>query len=122
MEQDGPPDRPTDRSPAHPTDLPARTPTHRSPDRPLPEMPNPVAHLAAGTTYGFNQWAGRRYNMTWDEGRKHIVNKSTRCMPLITRKAKRGAPWWQRRLWSYWDVPDEAGQDFRGYSRGVNPA
>jgi len=67
--------------------------------------------LMSGTTYGFNQWAGRRYNMTWDEGRKHIVNKSTRCMPLITRKAKRGAPWWQRRLWSYWDVPDEAGQD-----------
>merc|ERR1719210_1510479 len=54
-----------------------------------------------GTTYGFNQWAGKRFNMSWDEGRKHIVNKSSKCMPLITRKLKREAPWY-RRLAPWW--------------------
>mmetsp|Transcript_102074 Transcript_102074/g.284161 ORF Transcript_102074/g.284161 Transcript_102074/m.284161 type:complete len:579 (+) Transcript_102074:132-1868(+) len=68
--------------------------------------------LMTGCSYGFNQWVGKRYNMTWDEGRKHIVNKSSRCMPLLTRRAKRAAPWWQRLLWSVWDRPVEAiGQD-----------
>jgi len=67
--------------------------------------------LMTGTTYGFNQWAGKRYNMTWDEGRKHIVNKSSKCMPLLTRKLKRQAPWWQRMLWSWWDGPDSLGED-----------
>jgi len=67
--------------------------------------------LMTGTTYGFNQWAGKRFNMTWDEGRKHIVNKSSKCMPLLTRKLKKQAPWWQRLLWSSWDGPDSFGQD-----------
>lgn len=63
--------------------------------------------LWTGTTYGFNQWGGRRYNMTWDEGRKHIVNKSSRCMPLITRKIKRQAPWWLRApWWNIWDTTE----------------
>lgn len=61
--------------------------------------------LMTGCSYGFNQWVGRRYNMTWDEGRKHIVNKSSKCMPLLTRRAKRSAPWWQRCLYSMWDAP-----------------
>merc|ERR1719410_241669 len=43
--------------------------------------------------------------MTWDEGRKHIVNKSSKCMPLLTRRAKKQAPWWQRLLYSTWDTP-----------------
>ncbi|CAJ1343284.1 unnamed protein product, partial [Effrenium voratum] len=34
--------------------------------------------LTTGCSYGFNQWVGRRYNMTWHDGRKHIVNKSSR--------------------------------------------
>ena len=42
-----------------------------------------------GTSAGFNQWAGQHKNMTWDAGHKHIVNKSTRCMPLINRGVKR---------------------------------
>jgi len=67
--------------------------------------------LFTGTTYGFNQWVGKRYNMTWDEGRKHIVNKSAKCMPLLSRKAKKEAAWWRRQLWSYWDPPDSFGQD-----------
>ncbi|CAK0844519.1 unnamed protein product [Prorocentrum cordatum] len=69
--------------------------------------------LMTGTTYGFNQWTGRRFNMTWDEGRKHIVNKSTKCMPLISRKLKMARPWWQRLpWWSMWDAPAvEAGKD-----------
>lgn len=62
--------------------------------------------LMTGSTYGFNQWAGRRFNMTWDEGRKHIVNKSTKCMPLISRKLKSQRPWWCRLpWWSMWDQP-----------------
>jgi len=59
--------------------------------------------LTTGCSYGFNQWVGKRFNMTWDEGRKHIVNKSARCMPLLTRKAKRQAPWLLRQIWSIWD-------------------
>jgi len=63
--------------------------------------------LMTGCSYGFNQWVGKRYNMTWEEGRKHIVNKSSKCMPLLTRRAKRSAPWWQRWLYSGWDAPVE---------------
>jgi len=62
--------------------------------------------LMTGTTYGFNQWTGRRFNMTWDEGRKHIVNKSSKCMPLISRKLKASLPWWRRLpWWQMWDTP-----------------
>lgn len=61
--------------------------------------------LWTGTTYGFNQWAGMRFNMTWDEGRKHIVNKSSKCMPLISRKLKRQVPWWRRLPW--WNIWDQ---------------
>lgn len=62
--------------------------------------------LMTGTTYGFNQWTGKRFNMTWDEGRKHIVNKSSKCMPLITRKLKRQWPsWFHLPWWSMWDSP-----------------
>jgi len=43
--------------------------------------------------------------LTWDEGRKHIVNKSAKCMPLLTRRAKKQASWWQRLLYSTWDTP-----------------
>lgn len=69
--------------------------------------------LMTGSTCGFNQWAGRRFNMTWDEGRKHIVNKSTKCMPLISRKLKMAQPWWKRLpWWSMWDgLAVEAGKD-----------
>mmetsp|Transcript_40397 Transcript_40397/g.128404 ORF Transcript_40397/g.128404 Transcript_40397/m.128404 type:complete len:575 (+) Transcript_40397:99-1823(+) len=68
--------------------------------------------LMTGCSYGFNQWVGKRYNMTWEEGRKHIVNKSSKCMPLLTRRAKRSAPWWQRKIYSIWDKPVEGiGQD-----------
>mmetsp|Transcript_54048 Transcript_54048/g.126245 ORF Transcript_54048/g.126245 Transcript_54048/m.126245 type:complete len:573 (-) Transcript_54048:208-1926(-) len=59
--------------------------------------------LTTGCSYGFNQWVGRRHNLSWDEGRKHIVNKSSRCMPLLSRKAKKQAPWWQRWLYGWWD-------------------
>jgi len=66
--------------------------------------------FSTGTTYGFNQWVGKRFNMTWDEGRKHIVNKSARCMPLLSRKAKREANWLARKIYSYWDsaIPEGA--------------
>lgn len=60
--------------------------------------------FSTGTTYGFNQWVGKRFNMTWDEGRKHIVNKSARTMPLLSRKAKREANWLVRKIYSYWDT------------------
>ena len=45
--------------------------------------------LSTGSSWGFNQWGGFRYNMTWDQGRKHIVNKSPKCMALINRRLKR---------------------------------
>jgi len=66
--------------------------------------------FSTGTTYGFNQWVGKRFNMTWDEGRKHIVNKSARTMPLLSRKAKREANWLVRKIYSYWDtaIPEGA--------------
>lgn len=67
--------------------------------------------IMTGTTYGFNQWVGRRYNMTWDEGRKHIVNKSARCMPLLSRKAKREkGNFISRWAYSFWDtsIPEGA--------------
>jgi len=59
--------------------------------------------LTTGCSYGFNQWVGRRHNLSWDEGRKHIVNKSSRCMPLLSRKAKKQAPRWKRWLYGWWD-------------------
>lgn len=65
--------------------------------------------LLTGSSWGFNQWVGRRYNMTLAEGRKHIVNKSVKCMPLLNRAAKRRAPRWQQFLYSWWD--DVPGQD-----------
>eukprot|EP00656_Telonema_subtile_P009505 TRINITY_DN14469_c0_g1_i1.p1 TRINITY_DN14469_c0_g1~~TRINITY_DN14469_c0_g1_i1.p1 ORF type:complete len:620 (+),score=70.24 TRINITY_DN14469_c0_g1_i1:102-1961(+) len=55
--------------------------------------------IATGSSYGYNQWVGRKRNMSWDEGRKHVVNKSSKCMPLLSRKVKRNAPFWQR--WLY---------------------
>lgn len=62
--------------------------------------------LATGTTYGFNQWVGKRHNMTWDQGRKHIVNKSSKCMPYLSRAAKRNAVWWRRKLYGLLDPED----------------
>mmetsp|Transcript_868 Transcript_868/g.1968 ORF Transcript_868/g.1968 Transcript_868/m.1968 type:complete len:574 (+) Transcript_868:73-1794(+) len=59
--------------------------------------------LTTGCSYGFNQWVGRRHNLSWDEGRKHIVNKSSRCMPLLTRKAKKQSSWLRRWIYSWWD-------------------
>jgi len=41
--------------------------------------------------------------MTWDDGRKHIVNKSSKCMPLLSRKAKRQASWLRRWIYSWPD-------------------
>lgn len=71
--------------------------------------------ISSGTTYGFNQWVGKRFNMTWDEGRKHIVNKSAKCMPLLSRKVKRECPWWKKLpWWGLWDRLDPkaaAGKD-----------
>ena len=43
----------------------------------------------SGSSAGWNQWCGAHDAMDWSEGRKHIVNKSTRCMPLLNRAAKR---------------------------------
>ena len=57
-------------------------------------------YLATGSSYGFNQWAGKKDTMSWDDGRKHIVNKSSKCMPLITRKLKRDVSFWKRWLYS----------------------
>jgi dimethylaniline monooxygenase (N-oxide forming) len=60
--------------------------------------------LSTGTTWGFNQWGGFRYNMTWDQGRKHIVNKSPRCMALINRRIKRRSRFgW---LYAWWDTAE----------------
>ncbi|CAJ1458898.1 unnamed protein product, partial [Effrenium voratum] len=59
--------------------------------------------LTTGCSYGFNQWVGRRYNMTWHDGRKHIVNKSSKCMPLLSRKAKKRAHWLRRLIYSWTD-------------------
>jgi dimethylaniline monooxygenase (N-oxide forming) len=68
--------------------------------------------LTTGSSYGFNQWTGKRFNFTWDEGRKHIVNKSAKCMPLITRKLKKQRPWWLKLpWWSMWDAPETKGND-----------
>lgn len=60
--------------------------------------------IMTGSTYGYNQWVGKRFNMTWDEGRKHIVNKSARCMPLLSRKAKKNASWLRRLIYSWTDT------------------
>lgn len=67
--------------------------------------------ISTGCTYGFNQWVGKRYNLTWDQGSKHIVNKSSKCMPLLTRKMKKQSMWWQRYFYSWWDPPDDFGID-----------
>eukprot|EP00746_Dinoflagellata_sp_MGD_P091786 gnl/MRDRNA2_/MRDRNA2_36358_c0_seq1.p1 gnl/MRDRNA2_/MRDRNA2_36358_c0~~gnl/MRDRNA2_/MRDRNA2_36358_c0_seq1.p1 ORF type:complete len:571 (+),score=82.46 gnl/MRDRNA2_/MRDRNA2_36358_c0_seq1:87-1799(+) len=68
--------------------------------------------ISTGCSYGFNQWTGKRYNLSWDQGSKHIVNKSSKCMPLITRKVKKQAMWWQRWLYSWWDkAHDDVGTD-----------
>jgi len=60
--------------------------------------------LTTGCSYGFNQWVGKRFNMTWEEGRKHIVNKSAKCMPLLSRKAKKEAGWLRRFIYSWTDT------------------
>lgn len=59
--------------------------------------------LTTGCSYGFNQWVGKRYNMTWDDGRKHIVNKSSKCMPLLSRAAKKKTSWLRRKIYSWMD-------------------
>jgi dimethylaniline monooxygenase (N-oxide forming) len=51
-----------------------------------------------GSSWGWNQWVGRSVDMDWTDGRKHVVNKSTKCMPLLNRGANakagaRGAPY-----------------------------
>ena len=48
----------------------------------------------SGSSCGWNQWRGAADAMDWVEGRKHIVNKATKCMPLINRELK--ARWWAR--------------------------
>ena len=63
-----------------------------------------------GTTAGFNQWAGKHRSMTWDQGHKHIVNKSSRCMPLINRGVKGQirnpvVRWLNANLFAMWDEP-----------------
>mmetsp|Transcript_3651 Transcript_3651/g.4851 ORF Transcript_3651/g.4851 Transcript_3651/m.4851 type:complete len:602 (-) Transcript_3651:185-1990(-) len=64
-----------------------------------------------GSTYGLNQWAGKRYNMTWDRGNKHIVNKSGKCMGLINRSVKANSPFLMKKLNEYvysgWDATVE---------------
>eukprot|EP00435_Cladocopium_sp_Y103_P065350 s1261_g27.t1 len=67
--------------------------------------------FTTGCSYGFNQWVGKRYNMTWDDGRKHIVNKSSKCMPLLSRAAKKKVSWLRRTIYSWMDgeyneIPD----------------
>lgn len=59
--------------------------------------------FTTGCSYGFNQWVGKRYNMTWDDGRKHIVNKSSKCMPLLSRAAKKKVSWLRRIIYSWMD-------------------
>lgn len=59
--------------------------------------------FTTGCSYGFNQWVGKRYNMTWDDGRKHIVNKSSKCMPLLSRAAKKKVSWLRRTIYSWMD-------------------
>ena len=66
--------------------------------------------MMTGTSAGFNQWAGKHKAMTWDQGHKHIVNKSSRCMPLINRGVKRqvrtpAARWLNEKLFGVWDAP-----------------
>uniref|UniRef100_A0A7S3K387 FAD/NAD(P)-binding domain-containing protein n=1 Tax=Aureoumbra lagunensis TaxID=44058 RepID=A0A7S3K387_9STRA len=46
--------------------------------------------LTTGSSIGFNQYCGRSDSMTWDEGRKHVVNKATKCMALLNRPVKTG--------------------------------
>ena len=48
----------------------------------------------SGSSCGWNQWRGAADAMDWVEGRKHIVNKATKCMPLINRCVKKA--WWAR--------------------------
>ena len=57
--------------------------------------------LFGGSTAGWNQWVGASIDMDWVEGRKHVVNKSTKCMPLLNRgaDAKRGVLGAPYRAW-----------------------
>jgi len=57
--------------------------------------------FVSGSSCGFNQWEGAADAMDWVEGRKHIVNKATKCMPLLNRRAK--AAWWAR-PWRWLDA------------------
>lgn len=58
--------------------------------------------LLGGSSFGWNQWCGKSDAMSWDEGRKHVVNKSVRCMALLNRGRKRSrlAQW----LYARWDA------------------
>ncbi|KAH8070281.1 N,N-dimethylaniline monooxygenase [Aureococcus anophagefferens] len=54
--------------------------------------------ILGGSSTGWNQWVGASVHMDWTEGRKHIVNKATKCMPLLNRSAK-GPAWNPYRFW-----------------------
>ncbi|KAH8093566.1 N,N-dimethylaniline monooxygenase [Aureococcus anophagefferens] len=54
--------------------------------------------VLGGSSKGWNQWVGASVHMDWTEGRKHIVNKATKCMPLLNRSAK-GPAWNPYRFW-----------------------
>merc|ERR1712091_636872 len=54
--------------------------------------------VLGGSSTGWNQWVGASVHMDWTEGRKHIVNKATKCMPLLNRSAK-GPAWNPYRFW-----------------------
>jgi len=54
--------------------------------------------VLGGSSTGWNQWVGASVSMDWTEGRKHIVNKATKCMPLLNRSAK-GPAWNPYRFW-----------------------
>ena len=61
----------------------------------------------SGSSCGWNQWRGAADAMDWVEGRKHIVNKATKCMPLINRGPK--AAWWAR-PWRWLDAAEADGK------------
>ena len=54
--------------------------------------------VLGGSSKGWNQWVGASVSMDWTEGRKHVVNKATKCMPLLNRSAK-GPAWNPYRFW-----------------------
>ena len=91
--------------------------------------------MLTGSAWGFNQWVGKRFNMTWDDGRKHIANKSVKAMPLLTRPVKRREANWRRGLffglphyllrkllrWDVWDAAvDHIGTDITLIEGSVN--